>query len=194
MDYVDDIFLLITPSSQLWKKGIASTGAFFYLRWWKRITSGLRFNCGDNDVTDKPYSTQLSTQEMHYSLLVTFFYGRVRLGWSAEGCSDSGHAFLCFESLNLIKYFMYKVKLWFDWLINWFWQHDNLSTVILYLEFRESHSLYFHIYILWQLFLKRFFLLCTRSYRIRIIFKENYLTHRWNPNRYHHSISEWTWE
>ena len=31
-------------------------------------------------------------------------------------------------------------------------------------------------------------------YRILIVFKQLYLTHRWDPNRYHHSGSEWNWE
>ena len=32
------------------------------------------------------------------------------------------------------------------------------------------------------------------SYLILIIFKQIYLTHRWDTNRYYHSESNWTWE
>ena len=46
----------------------------------------------------------------------------------------------------------------------------------------------------WGLFL--FFVFfgggCTRSYSIRMIYKQIYLTHRWSPDWYFHSGSKWT--
>ena len=38
-----------------------------------------------------------------------------------------------------------------------------------------------------------FFFLGTRPYRIRIIFRQIYLTHGQDPNSYEYSWSEWTW-
>ena len=35
---------------------------------------------------------------------------------------------------------------------------------------------------------------CTWSYQIQIIFKQIYLTNRWDPNRYYYFRSEWVWE
>ena len=55
------------------------------------------------------------------------------------------------------------------------------------------HSLYFHIYIFLVVSLRGFFF-GTKSNQIQIIFKQIYLTHRWDPIRYYHSRSEWTWE
>ena len=36
--------------------------------------------------------------------------------------------------------------------------------------------------------------LSSQSYLAEMIFKQIYSTHRWNPNRYNLSRSEWTWE
>ena len=50
---------------------------------------------------------------------------------------------------------------------------------ILFLKFRESYSLYVHIYFLWSAF-------STQSYQIIFC-----LSHRWDPNSYYHSGLEW---
>ena len=49
-----------------------------------------------------------------------------------------------------------------------------------------------HTYIFVWLFPKRFF--CTLSNQNRISFKQIYLTHRWDTNRYYHSRSKLTWK
>ena len=54
---------------------------------------------------------------------------------------------------------------------------------------RESHSLYICIYI-FVLFFKSFFFF-TGTNQIRIIFKQIYLTHSWEPHRYSHCGWEW---
>ena len=54
---------------------------------------------------------------------------------------------------------------------------------------RIVHS---YLHLLCCCFLRDFF--CTKSNWIQIIFKQNYLTNKWNPNSYHHSESEWNWE
>ena len=60
------------------------------------------------------------------------------------------------------------------WLIDWFY-HVSPSRVISCVEVRESRSLY--VYIFGLLYFKSFFFsFCARFYRIRIIFKQTYLT------------------
>ena len=57
-----------------------------------------------------------------------------------------------------------------------------------FIQVRESHSFYVYIF---RVIVKRFFfILCTCSYLIQIIFKQIYLTHSWNPNSYYFG-SEW---
>ena len=102
-----------------------------------------------------------------------------------------------------------------DWLIDWFSRHINRSWLILCIKIKELRSLWVNIYIFVLLFLKRFlflflfvcffvrlifffffffFILCTWSYRIRMILKQIYLTHRWDPNKCYNSWSELTKE
>ena len=76
------------------------------------------------------------------------------------------------------------------WLADWFYRHINQSRVILYLEVRESRLIYVHIY---TCFFRAFFFLHTVLSNTNN-FKLIYLTHKWNPNRFYHSASVWTWE
>ena len=84
--------------------------------------------------------------------------------------------------------------------------HEMISLFIDFIRMTTSLGLFYaerlgncvRLYL--QFLLKFFFFFGTRvyeikySYRIQIICKQIYLTHRWNHDRYHRSGSEWTWE
>ena len=59
--------------------------------------------------------------------------------------------------------------------------------LFIYLSFFFSFFLFFFLFFFFFFF---FFL----AYRIRTIFKQIYLTYRWESNRYYHSESKRTWE
>ena len=63
-------------------------------------------------------------------------------------------------------------------IIDWLLRYVKQYRVILCLEDKESHSLYVHIYIYCADVYEVVFY-CTPSYRIWIIIKEIYLSHRW---------------
>ena len=70
------------------------------------------------------------------------------------------------------------------WLNDWFL--TEMSTHLILCQVVWNHIHYVHIYIFWVV------VFCAqRPIKIQI-FKQIYLNHKWDPNRYYHSRLEWT--